>query len=293
MCEITYIWHDCFLLRAPSCNLLFDYWLDPTSADVERPAFLDSLDPQTPFYVFVSHFHKDHFNKAIFKWMSRFPRIRYIISHDVAKRIRYLLKPNSTYAGEKIDPEKVIILQKGESYEDALIKVDAFGSTDIGNSYAVTVFGANSGAEVLIDKDICRASDKGGEDLSMKTADNLTVFHAGDLNCWAFRDSGTPAEIRAAENAFRSELKPIAEKYPRLDVAFFPVDSRIGSRYWDGAAEFVRKIHVNHFFPMHFTLAENDEERTRRIADAVDFRKYRADSGDYIPLTTPYQNYFL
>ena len=264
--KLTYVHHDCFVLESAKCVIVFDYWTDPLeSAHDEIPGFLRDTDTENtkkPVYVLVSHFHKDHFNPDIFKWSKHIKDIRYVISRDVRRHARYLLCGDSHYAGFKPDPDKVSVLQKGESYVDDYVEIRAYGSTDVGNSYAVTL------------KD-CGKS----------------IFHAGDLNCWTWRDESTAAEIESAENAFRSELKPIARAFEKFDIAMFPVDSRIGTGYAQGASEFVRTFDVGHFFPMHFNLADNEAERRRRVSDALEFGLYAAPRGEYVALTAPYQSF--
>lgn len=256
MYQLTYIYHDCFLLQTPECAIVFDYWKDPDASEQFLPGFLREIPGDCPLYVFVSHFHKDHFNKCIFGWENIHPDIHFVISRDVARHARYLLKEDSLYNGERPESSAVTILSKGERFSDSIIEAEAFGSTDIGNSYAIIL-------------------KKSG----------LKVFHAGDLNCWAWRDESTPEEIRAAENAFRSELAPIAAAYPAFDIAMFPVDSRIGSGYAQGAREFASRIAVARFFPMHFTLGDNPEEMARRREDAENFAEYAVGCGEYIALT--------
>lgn len=262
MFELTYIHHDCFLLRTKELGIVFDYWFDPTDTAAEIPPFVRNFPKELPLYVLVSHFHKDHFNKAIFRWVEVHPDIRYVVSRDVARQVRYMLNPQSTYAGNKIDPSIVTVLSKLEIYSDSLLTIQTFGSTDIGNSYAITL-----------------------------KSQNLKVFHAGDLNCWAWRDESTPEEIAAAEKAFRSELRPIADAFPEFDIAMFPVDSRIGTGYNEGARIFTRMVNVKRFFPMHFTLAETPEMLEQRRRDAVAFTEFAPDRGEFIGLTEPYDTY--
>lgn len=102
------------------------------------------------------------------------------------------------------------------------ITVEAFDSTDEGVSFAV------------------------------KTKEGKTVFHAGDLNNWHWNEENTPREVAQADAAFRKALNRIAERYPALDVVFFPVDTRQGRDFAVGATEFVEAIKVADFFPMHF-----------------------------------------
>jgi L-ascorbate metabolism protein UlaG (beta-lactamase superfamily) len=60
---------------------------------------------------------------------------------------------------EKALPEKVVYLSQGDTYEDGYINVREFGSTDIGGSFYVQCEG-------------------------------MSLFHAGDLNYWHWRDDG-------------------------------------------------------------------------------------------------------
>lgn len=263
--KITYIYHDCFLIESRTCALLFDYWHNPAvDSDLckdKLPDILCLISPEKPIYIFVSHFHKDHYNPQIFSWSRHRQNIRYIISADVRRHARHILRPDSVYKGFKPDPAIVFPLSKGGKYEDSIVDVRAFGSTDVGNSYAVCV--KNCGK---------------------------TVFHAGDLNCWAWRDESEPDEVASAEKAFRSELDFILRDFKEFDVAMFPVDSRVGSGYAQGAYEFVRKFCVKMFIPMHFMLADTDEQRSQRVNDALAFEKYAVDEGEYAGLTNVYDS---
>lgn len=262
MFELTYIHHDCFLLRTSGLGIVFDYWFDPTAPDDIIPPFVKDCPTDLPLYVLVSHFHKDHFNKNIFRWADSHPDIRFVLSRDVARKVRYMLNPDSTYSGMKIDSSRVTILSKLDIYSDDLLTIQAFGSTDVGNSYALTL--RESG---------------------------LKVFHAGDLNCWSWRDESTDEEIRAAEQAYVSELRPIADAFPEFDVVMFPVDSRIGTGFNEGARIFTRCIDVKRFFPMHFTLADSELMQEQRRLDAIDFSAYAPERGEFIGLTDPYDKY--
>lgn len=263
MVSITYIWHDCFVFSDDRISIVFDYWKDPLTDNGELPRFLEGLDRDKPLYVVVSHHHKDHFNRDIFEWSDRFPNIRYILSNDVAKFVRHIITPGGTYAGIRPTPESVTVLRRGESFSDDFIHVDAFGSTDIGNSYAVT-------------------------------AGDFKIFHAGDLNAWIWLDESTQAEVNKAMGDFKAVLKDISLKFDGFDMAMFPVDSRIGREYYTGASIFVREFDVKHFFPMHFGLGDTAEEQLRYQLDAAKIRDYaNPDRGEYICLQSPYSTFAL
>lgn len=261
--NITYIWHDCFIITLPNCVVITDFWKEETGSwmQCDFPDFLHDIDRDTPLYIFVSHHHKDHFNRKIFLWAEKFRNIRYIISKDTAKSVNYLLREGGTYSGSyHINPDNVTVLSPGETFSDDNISTTAFRSTDIGNSYLIECNG-------------------------------IKIFHAGDLNAWLWKDESTSSEIAAALNEFNSILADIRKVTPTLDIAFFPVDSRIGTGWWEGAYIFVRTIKVNYFIPMHFCIAGTPEELGERIAQGTDFNLFKnPDCGKYIALTKPGEN---
>ncbi|MGM0397199.1 MAG: MBL fold metallo-hydrolase [Bacillota bacterium] len=96
--------------------------------------------------------------------------------------------------------------------------VETFGSTDQGVSFLVNV-------------------------------DGLNIFFAGDLHWW-YWDDDTEDEKRIMEKDFKYQIEKI--KKHEIDIAFFPVDSRLGDHYALGGNYFIEKINPKHFFPLHF-----------------------------------------
>ncbi len=82
--------------------------------------------------------------------------------------------------------------------------------------------------------------------------DGKRIFHAGDLNDWHWQDDSSEKEVRAADLAFEKALHRITADTDSIDVAMFPVDSRLGSDYARGARKFLSAVKVADFFPMHF-----------------------------------------
>lgn len=245
---VEFVWHDCFVVKSDSVNMVFDYWLDKDGENREFPDFLSELDPDKPLIVFVSHGHKDHYNPAIFSWASRFSNIHYIVSKDVYKRIRHIISPSSVYSGPKVDESSVIQMRPGDDYFADSFHVRACPSTDIGNSYMVET-------------------------------DGQRFFHAGDLNAWIWLDESTEQEVKKALGDYKACLRDIAAYLDSaeadawrsgavIDYCFFPVDSRIGRDYETGAKMFLETFKVINFCPMHFDLGD-DAERLERKADAL------------------------
>jgi L-ascorbate metabolism protein UlaG (beta-lactamase superfamily) len=92
------------------------------------------------------------------------------------------------------------------------------------------------------------------------TMDGLTLFHAGDLNCWRWKED-SPAEQQRAVAAFQAEVAKIAGN--AIDIAFFPVDRRLETYFAAGALYFAARLQPKLLIPMHFGA---DYEVTRAFA---------------------------
>jgi len=123
---------------------------------------------------------------------------------------------------KRVKNDEAIFLMKGEEYDDGFLKVKAYGSTDAGDSFLIILHG-------------------------------VKFFHAGDLNNWHWADESTLQEIKKAEGDYFAELKYITNDIQSVDVTMFPVDRRIGTDYFRGAKQFLERINVRIFIPMHFT----------------------------------------
>ena len=121
----------------------------------------------------------------------------------------------------KIDKNKLNYNFIGEGdeklFEDVYVK--AYGSTDIGISFLVKV-------------------------------DGLTIFHAGDLNWWHWKEDSLE-EQNTSESLFKAQIEKLKEEKP-IDIAFFPVDPRLEEFYCIGGEYFSKKINPNLLIPMHF-----------------------------------------
>ncbi|MDF2879919.1 MAG: hydrolase [Clostridiaceae bacterium] len=111
------------------------------------------------------------------------------------------------------------IISEGEEQHFQNLSVKAYGSTDIGISFLVKV-------------------------------DGLTIFHAGDLNWWHWKEDS--AEERSlAEISFKSEIEKLKIENS-IDIAFFPVDPRLEEFYYIGGKYFTESIKPKMLIPMHF-----------------------------------------
>ena len=99
------------------------------------------------------------------------------------------------------------------------LQVKAYGSTDSGVSFLVTL-------------------------------DDMHFFHAGDLNFWHWREVCNARQIQEADDDFRAEVADI--QGAEIDVAFFPVDPRLGMLFDAGANYFILTVKPRLLLPMHF-----------------------------------------
>ena len=149
--------------------------------------------------------------------------MRYIFSKDILK-------------SHRAQAEDAIYIKKGETYEDETLRIDAFGSTDVGSSFLIHL-------------------------------QDWSVFHAGDLNNWHWSEESTEEEIRKANGDFLAEVKYLKEKAPDIDLVLFPVDRRMGKDYMKGAKQFIEQIKTTIFVPMHFSEDYEGGNALRNFAE--------------------------
>lgn len=75
------------------------------------------------------------------------------------------------------------------------------------------------------------------------------IYHAGDLNWWHWE--GEPKAYNTAmRRAYQGEINKLQKE--KIDVAFIPVDPRLGEQYYWGIDCFMKRIDTKKAFPMHF-----------------------------------------
>ena len=112
------------------------------------------------------------------------------------------------------------VLAKGQTAEVMGVSVRAYGSTDEGVSF-LTGF------------------------------EGRTLFHAGDLNDWYWEDESTQTELKRSEQWFLDEITPLEGIAP--DVAFFPMDLRLGRHALKGPIRFALMVRPKFMVPMHLS----------------------------------------
>ena len=199
---ITYYHHSGFSVASGDLLLVFDYW---RGKNVRLPDEMgitpDTLARFNQVYVFISHEHEDHFDQVVYSWEQYAP-VTYIIADSLPEDAR----------GHRMAKGDVLNLSDR-------VQVRAYGSTDAGVSFLVTL-------------------------------DGMRFFHAGDLNFWHWREVCSAKQIQEADEDFRSEMADL--QGVEIDVAFFPVDPRMGMLFDAGANYFILTAKPRLLLPMHF-----------------------------------------
>lgn len=231
--KITYINHSCFLAELEKSMLLFDYYSEGLTGGGSVPGLPELVDK--PLYVFVSHKHGDHFDKRIFLIKELHPDTCYILSKDA--------RMNEAYMKRNGIPESVwkdihYIGNRDRFEPDKNISVTTLASTDRGAAFLVETEGKR-------------------------------IYHAGDLNWWSW-EGETEQRERDMERRFKSEVGRLAGL--AIDIAFLPLDSRQGERFYWGFDYFMKHVEVKAAYPMHFWGDRSVIERLKRLEVSEGYR---------------------
>ena len=195
--NITYIHHSAFLVETGSACLLFDWF------EGELPPIPEGK----PLYVLSSHCHEDHFSEEVFSLFAGRVNVTFLLSGDIEE----ILEPEQPR-------ENTVFLQPYETWQDGILTLETFRSTDEGVAFW------------------CRVDGK-------------QIYHAGDLNHWYWEEAEEDWN-RDMTARYRSELERMAGRC--ADIAFLPADPRQENWFYLGADDFMKRADARCLFPMHF-----------------------------------------
>lgn len=216
--KITYLYQSGFKIELDNYLLVIDYY----KGDLE-------LESDKDVIFIVTHGHSDHYNPEIFT-MKGSEKAKYILSSDIENpaygqededgKILKLSSSNMETERMKIvyDPKRSLRLSPGQSFSFAGLSGQAFGSTDQGISIYFKL-------------------------------GPLALFHAGDLNAWKWPSFTIEDQKKEVEDYLKI-IKEISDK--PIDIAFGPVDPRLGKNAFLGAEYLLNYLKPQMFFPMHF-----------------------------------------
>ena len=203
---VYYIYHSAFVIELEKSILIFDFYKFPSNKKKEKEKFFNRFIKRTDkkVYVFVTHSHPDHFNREVLTWLEINENIKYILSDDIK-----IYKHKNFY-----------FTKEDDSFELDNLKINTFGSTDLGSSFYINT-------------------------------ENKNIFHSGDLHFWHWEDD-TLEEEKTMYDAYMVQLEKI-KKLDRIDIAFVPVDPRLGVNTLEGVELFYKILKPRIIIPMHFS----------------------------------------
>ncbi len=81
--------------------------------------------------------------------------------------------------------------------------------------------------------------------------DGITIFFAGDLNNWHWKNESSSEEINEMNELYLQMIEPLRDK--DVDILFIDIDPRLEVDYDLGARQLLELINPKAVFPMHFT----------------------------------------
>lgn len=227
---VTYIFHSSYTVEIGDYFIIFDYY----KGTLEIP------DDKKVIFV-ATHGHEDHYTSEILK-LPNMQKYTYILSSDICQLQK---DDNIIYLkNDKLGMDQLKFLYKSKNVhflgqdqvlqlgEDILVKT--FGSTDLGISILFYI-------------------------------DGISIFHAGDLNYWAWPDNDEKTD-KIEYDDFMREIDKI--KRESIDIAFFPVDYRLKENYYKGPEIFINEVKPQILFPMH---SGNHEDINIKFAENYHF----------------------
>ena len=127
--EITYIFHNCFILKIEGLTFLFDYPADKyLTAEMRQLVKKEIKD--TRLFVLASHGHQDHFHPQLSELANLNPATTLILSDDIAvSQPRLKMPPNTLLVGAD------------QSYQCNGFELETFKSNDLGVAFLIKLNG--------------------------------------------------------------------------------------------------------------------------------------------------------
>ncbi|NSB14066.1 MBL fold metallo-hydrolase [Clostridium beijerinckii] len=197
---------------------------------------LPDFDLEKTIYVFSSHNHHDHFNIDIFQLLNKYPNVVYIFSKDIKKK--FGRKFFNTHGVDDEVYEKIEFIDINKTLEISDLKIETLNSTDEGVAFIVT-------------------------------AEDKTIYHAGNLNLWWW-NGRDQKDNESARERFEEEINKIKNRH--FDAAFVVLDPRQGEEFYLGFDYFMKNTNTDKVFPMHFWGDSSVIERLKEMKCSEDYR---------------------
>ena len=176
---------------------------------------LPKFDENKTIYIFSSHNHHDHFDISIFQLLKRYPNVKYIFSKDIKRK--FGRKFFNTHGVRDHVYDEIEFINVNQTCEILDLKIETLRSTDEGVAFIVT-------------------------------AEDKTIYHAGDLNLWWWPNRDESDNKKAKEN-YEEEIEKIKNRH--FDAAFVVLDPRQGEEFYLGFDYFMKNTNTDKVYPMH------------------------------------------
>ena len=224
--KLIFTGHSGFIVETEETVLAFDITKEGADID-ELNQRIENVPREKKLFVFSSHAHGDHYTPRIFTWFGG------IYGGEPAE---FFLGDDKEMKFSRVpDSDNIHFINGNEEAECEGVKIETLPSTDAGVAFIVT-------------------------------ADEKTIFHAGDLVWWDWtRDGGVydPEEARKeaeeTERDFKEKMAPLKGRH--IDLAMIPLDPRLGGTSDWTIEEYNRVADIDLIAPMHqwgqFTLTDD------------------------------------
>lgn len=197
---------------------------------------LPKFDENKTIYIFSSHNHHDHFDISIFQLLKRYPNVKYIFSKDIKRK--FGRKFFNTHGVEDNVYDEIEFINVNQTCKILDLKIETLRSTDEGVAFIVT-------------------------------AEDKTIYHAGDLNLWWWPNRDESDNVKAKEN-YEEEIEKIKNRH--FDAAFVVLDPRQGEEFYLGFDYFMKNTDTDKVYPMH---CWNDTSISKKLKAMDCSEKYR------------------
>lgn len=169
-------------------------------------------DAKKRLSVFASHHHPDHFDSEIFRFGEKSADTHYYLGCDITLNSANRQK----WGVDDAIFARCHRLHKDDVLLHAGVRVQALRSTDMGVAFYIE-------------------------------CEDRHIYFAGDHNLWLWREDAN--FDRSQIDRFYEEIEKLRGK--RIDIAFLPLDPRLGEEYWRGFDAFARLLEPKFILPMH------------------------------------------
>jgi L-ascorbate metabolism protein UlaG (beta-lactamase superfamily) len=211
--EIYHLFHSGTAVRVNNKLLIFDYYKDQPQ---QEKALQSSLEKG----IVREDSFKNITEAYVFVSHSHHDHYNQVIFEWVkyCDQINYILAAEVEPEPELKNKDNLYLMEKDEELQVDQINISSYGSTDKGVSFLVEI-------------------------------EDLTIFHAGDLNWWKWKKFTEKVQKREARE-YKREVDKLKGK--QIDIAFVPVDPRLEEHYYLAGKYFIDQIKPALFVPLHF-----------------------------------------